>query len=467
MSRRLKVSDQIPGVSCLTRLTNASRRLFEKWSDHLGSERANIIRNTNKIVCFDGDIEKPLLGLKDTEVAIIKEHVQIIIHSASSINLRAPLAKLISPIINASLSVAMLARECSKFERFVYISSAFSNAHCHDPSGTPSAEISETLHTLKDGSLTLETAETEYETILQFGDLDQSFESHFPWAYGYAKHLTERLLTRLFDNHPQRLLIVRPSIIGPAQSYPFPGYEVPGSAPLTMVAAAMLFDPAIKVNFNSSYTEPMACSHHDEVPVDVVVSRLIMHLVYGAYGIIHAVAGRNMRFSSAHIWQEIMSQRLLPWSVRVAWSNVHWDTNNMHPVARTFAVFGTSYIFGDDRTQELWKGLSNEERLIWPLFSHRAKMELSTRRPALKANLEIVLRKQGWPRRLVAFVCKRLDNSAQDNKKNPQSQTHTTCKPSTGLNPDITPTAKQTLISPSDYKKAAKVSIVTVLESEL
>lgn len=338
----------------------------------------------------------------------IKQDVQILIHSASSINLRAPLAKLIAPIIDASLAVANLARSCEKFEHFVYISTAYSNSHLHDQSKGLNTDISEDLHLLQNGALAVEDAEEEYQKITKRGDLEISYKENFPWAYGYAKHLTERLLTNMFMDKTDSLLIIRPSIIGPAEIHPYPGYEVLGSAPLTMIAAAMLLEPSTEITFASPFADPMAQSYLDEVPVDVVVNRIIVHLAARNSGIVHAVSGKAMRFNLGTMWREVMAERLLPWNLTIKWKNVSWHSRELHSIARTFVIAGTSYAFLENRTVGLCGRLSVEDVSKFPLFSTRSTLGLSARRHALKENLEFILQKKGWPAGLSALATKAL-----------------------------------------------------------
>lgn len=181
-----------------------SRRLFRVWDKTLPTALAAQLRGCGRITVFDGDIEKPLLGLSDKQVLVLQEKVQCIIHSASSINLRARLPKLVNCIIEASLTTAQLAQSCSRLERLVYISTAFANSHLHDRRGIQKAEAYEEVYTTRDGLLDRDSAEEELEEVRKHGAIAEDHTRYFPFSYGYAKHLTERLLLNMFESSPVR-----------------------------------------------------------------------------------------------------------------------------------------------------------------------------------------------------------------------------------------------------------------------
>lgn len=178
------------------------RRLFKVWDKILPLELAAQLRDCGRITVFDGDIEKPLLGLSDKQVLVLQENVQYIIHSASSINLRAKLPRLVNCIIEASLTMAQLAQSCPRLERLVYISTAFANSHLHDPCGLQKAEAYEQIYAMRDGLLDRDSAEEELEEVRKYGAISEDHTRYFPFSYGYAKHLTERLLLNMFESSP-------------------------------------------------------------------------------------------------------------------------------------------------------------------------------------------------------------------------------------------------------------------------
>lgn len=124
-------------------------------------------------------------------------------------------------------------------------------------------------------------------------------------------------------------------------AFPYPAYEVPGSAPLTMMAAAILLEPWTRFRLSSPYPDPSTQSHHDEVPVDVVVNRLVVHLAAGTQGIVHAVSGPERRFASGALFAAMNKERRLFWKLKLSWRNVDWHTRDIHMVGRIYVVSPT------------------------------------------------------------------------------------------------------------------------------
>lgn len=172
------------------------------WAKNLSPSLSQELYGSGKITVWDGDIEKPNLGLLEGQLRTIQDNAEIIVHCASSINLGARLPRLVAPVIDASLAMAWLAKGCEKLERFIYVSTAMSNTHLHDAGGKQLPAIEERLYPLQNGNLTLETAERELLEVHERGAITEDHMLYFPFAYGYAKHLTERLITNMFHDDP-------------------------------------------------------------------------------------------------------------------------------------------------------------------------------------------------------------------------------------------------------------------------
>ena len=193
-------------------------RLFRVWDQTLPAHLATQLRTCGRITVFDGDIEKPLLGLNEKQIMILKQGVQHIIHSASSINLKASLPKLVPCIIEATLTIAEMAQSFPLLERFVYISTAFANSHLHDVTGILKAEAREVVHPMRDGLLDLESATDELDQVRKYGAIAEDHTRYFPFSYGYAKHLTERLLIGMFESSPV-CSAIKPKCTGMSKGY--------------------------------------------------------------------------------------------------------------------------------------------------------------------------------------------------------------------------------------------------------
>ena len=293
----------------------------------------------------------------------------VYIHAASSINLQRSLSSISTSIVEPSLAIAEIALSSPRMERFVYVSTAYANAHLHNLHDGIDTVISEKIYPLRPGDG--DSTELEYGDLRASSDPPEYRFYNFPFAYTYAKHLTERLLLRRFtaQERASSLLILRPSIIGPALQEPYPYYEIPGSAPATSFLAAVIPTLSMRMSFASRFPDPFNQSNFDEVPVDIVVNRLLMHVSRRSSGIVHAVAGKAARRSFAELWTGAMTERKLPWSPRLVWhKDLDWRDRSLHPIARLFVILGTSYVFEAEATEELWGEMDEAEREMFPLW---------------------------------------------------------------------------------------------------
>lgn len=172
----------------------------------------------------------------------------------------------------------------------------------------------------------------------------------FPFAYAYAKHLTERLITHKFNKHDisNKLLIIRPSAIAPAIEFPYQGFSSPASTPSTVLAASIVLYPGRHMVIAGRCQDPWKETTMDEVPVDVVVDRLLIHTAFATSGCIHAVRGENERFPFEAWWKPLMGKRRIPWRVKPAWKEVDWHSSKSHPSARIYKVLGASFAFSQE-----------------------------------------------------------------------------------------------------------------------
>ncbi|KKK24453.1 hypothetical protein P175DRAFT_0356063 [Aspergillus ochraceoroseus IBT 24754] len=377
-------------------------RLREQWRRILSSELADPMLDPRRVTVLDGDILKPDFGLPPREVERLQGVVEIVIHSASSINLGSRLSKIAAVIIGASEMVSEFALKCPKLDQFAYISTAYVNAFLYAETDALDTEVEEKVYALRNAQ---GRAADEWALVRSQGS-SGAYEAHeFPWAYAYAKHLTERLLMERFEARSQqqqqqsRLLILRPSIIGPAKSFPFPAYCVPTSSPLTMMIAGSALDPSKGYKFHTRCPNPATQSTADEVPVDIVVDRLLAHLGARTPGPVHAVSGKRARWTFQDWWCAVNILNPSPRGpVLPEWtSSLHWRSPELHPVARLHAVIGTSFHFHDDKTERLWESLSVEDRLDLQLFAmlpseYAAPVWVHERRAALAVGVNDAMR---------------------------------------------------------------------------
>ncbi len=80
-----------------------------------------------KAVVLKGDVTAPGLGLSTADRAHVQQEVQIVIHSAASIELEADVHATLRANFLGTLETAALAGECAHLRAFVHISSAYVN----------------------------------------------------------------------------------------------------------------------------------------------------------------------------------------------------------------------------------------------------------------------------------------------------------------------------------------------------
>ncbi|PYH31857.1 male sterility domain-containing protein [Aspergillus neoniger CBS 115656] len=350
--------------------------LSGKWHQHLPFDTAQWLLDHPRITILDGDMMKPSLGLGADHIEMLKRNVHIIIHAASSINLAQRLQKMWHSVIRATEYAVELGLQCDKLERFVYVSTAYTNTHLCSLSPKGDVDIKERIISLESTSPNNGNSTVDEEYLELYND--------FPWGYGYAKHLSERLVTERFTRHGKydRLLILRPSVIGPAESLPYPGYAVPTSTPMTMIAALFVNHTAFSFELSSRLDDPESDSNLDEVPVDIVVDRLLAHLAYQTQGCVHAVSGRKARISFREVEAAVYQLRWLPWRFRLTWVKENgWNTKKSDAISRLYKIFGTSFDFHEEKTELLMSKLSVEERRTLRLFNTRkvGAFELASR----------------------------------------------------------------------------------------
>ncbi|XHF97136.1 hypothetical protein AWENTII_000738 [Aspergillus wentii] len=344
-------------------------RLHEQWQQYLPPKIAQALADPTLVTPIQGDILKPNMGISEHELVTVRERVNIIIHAASSINLVQPLHRISDVVTGATQRIAGLALTCDRLDRFVYVSTAYCNSHLHKETDKTEVHIDERFYPLKPS---VRSPWAEWEDLRETGSSVEFKSQDFAWPYSYAKHLAERLLNGMLCHQAQKLLIVRPSIIGPAQQFPYPGFSISSSTPTTIAAASLIFMPSTTFKVGTRSANPDRECTLDEVSVDVVVDRLLAHLAKGSAGIVHAVSGEHGRVLTKSIFDAIVRARRIPWHIEPIWTSQDWHSPDLHPVARLYKILGTSFNFKETKTERIWGRLEERERRGLQLFQARA-----------------------------------------------------------------------------------------------
>ena len=330
------------------------------------------LRLSCKLTIWDGDITKPDLGLSAEQRQLVCDKVSVIVHSASSINLRRPLQYMTDQVIEPSLAIGSWALSCKDLTRFVYISTAFSSVFLEEsPEGLAEGSRSHIEEQIRDiPSNPPISAQEELANLKMHGTCSKYTGVRHPFSYTYAKNLAERLLLDLFSEAKREdtLTIFRPCCIGPAESRPYPFYEIPGSCPISIVLAGALALPPTRQRFSSHLADP-SCATINEIPIDMVVNRLIAHAAFATSGCINATGGEACQMRITEFSQTAHKLRQFWWgNPTYRWTNDHWKSDKLSPLARLFVVFGCALTFSEKKTHLIWDRMGHVEQSKWPLY---------------------------------------------------------------------------------------------------
>lgn len=346
-------------------------RLWKVWSTNLPADLVEKLQASQKLVVWDGDITHANCALDTRQLATLQKNVSVFIHGAATINLQKPLEFYTRNIVHPSVMLAEMALKCDNLVRFIYVSTALANAFlrssCDKDIDGADSFIEETIRHIRGRE---SIAENELFDLETFGTTPEYAFGGFFWKYSYAKHLTERLVLQLFQRvqSENRLLIFRPSCIGPAETKPYPCYEIPGAAPITTGAAIIIASPPGQLRMTSYLQTPSAATI-DEIPVDMVVNRLIAHTATGTSGFVHAVAGIENAWKSEDVMKMANKARRIWWGkIKVVWCPENTAPGNISPLSILFPPIGCSFGYSQTKTEMIWNEMNDLERSTWYLF---------------------------------------------------------------------------------------------------
>lgn len=154
-----------------------------------------------KLVAISGDVAEENLGISPSDREILINNVNLIIHSAATLDFHEPLRPTVVTNLLGTRRVTQLAKEVRHLHSFVHVSSAYVNSYlveCDEilyPAPANAESVIEMVTSLNDEELQAKQA---------------SLLGEHPNTYTFTKHLAEHEVAKCADKFPCG--IVRPSM---------------------------------------------------------------------------------------------------------------------------------------------------------------------------------------------------------------------------------------------------------------
>ncbi|KAF5280112.1 hypothetical protein FQA39_LY18146 [Lamprigera yunnana] len=251
----------------------------------------SIERVFRRLKVIAGDVSQPKLGLSTSERQILVENVNVIFHSAATLDFADGLKPTVLINLLGTRQVLELAAECRDLTAFVHVSSAYVNSFLLEadeiiyPLNNDAKKIIELVNKLTEKELNKETLDI--------------LKGH-PNTYTFTKQMAEHEVQKMEKRFP--CAIVRPSMITGAWKEPVPGWTNSKNGPQGFfMGAAKGIIRRLPVGKNLIY---------DYIPVDLVVNQLIVAGCYagieksGKVHVFHATSSTRQPFR----WVEIQNK---------------------------------------------------------------------------------------------------------------------------------------------------------------
>ena len=198
---RLRFRSDILGSEIFHTLRKEKGEGFDRWANSL-------------VVPIAGDLLVSRIGISDPDRARLCSEVNVIIHSAASVDFDLPLEEATAINVDGSLAMLELAQECTQLRSHVHVSTCYVNAHLN-------GIVKETVYP-SPFDIHEMYARIKRSSSDQLARDRQSILGEWPNTYTFTKFLTEHLLLAKRGSVP--LVVCRPSIISAALQEPVPGW---------------------------------------------------------------------------------------------------------------------------------------------------------------------------------------------------------------------------------------------------
>lgn len=215
----------------------------------------------DKLIPIGGDVGLLDLGISEADRRTLIANVNVIIHSAATLDFHEPLKPTVEINLLGTRRVTELAQSVSNLNAFVHVSSAYVNAYlveCDEilyPAPANPENIIEMVEKLSEDELAAKQA---------------SVLGEHPNTYTFTKHLAEHEVAKCAAKFPCG--IVRPSMITGSWKEPVPGWTISKNGPQGfLMGASKGVIRRLPIGSGLIY---------DYIPVDTVVNQI---LVTGQY----------------------------------------------------------------------------------------------------------------------------------------------------------------------------------------
>lgn len=226
--------------------------VFEKLLENKSVEDAFA-----KVIVIAGDVGQPDLGLSDADKKTLTENVNVIIHSAATLDFKETLKMNVDINLLGTRRCLELGKQCRNLNVFVHVSSAYVNSFLKD--------CKEVIYDLaQDPEHIINLASSHPEAELE--EMTPSLLGEHPNTYTFTKQMAEHAVREHEAIFP--CTIVRPSMIVGAWKEPTPGWTISKNGPQGfLMGAAKGVIRRLPVGKELVY---------DYVPVDIVVNELLV-----------------------------------------------------------------------------------------------------------------------------------------------------------------------------------------------
>lgn len=241
------------GKEVSARLEELSKNpVYEKLRELRGAEIFQ------KLVALGGDVGEDNLGLSPVDRRLLTENVNVVFHSAATLDFEATLRPSVNINLLGTRRVVQLCKEISHLEALVHVSSAYVNSN-------RKGGAEEVLYPAPEdaGKVIDLTASLSDEAL---DDLTPKLLNDHINTYTFTKALAEHEVANAISQVPSA--IVRPSMITCAWKEPVPGWTISKNGPTGFImGAAKGVVRRLPINKDIVY---------DYIPVDTVINELIV-----------------------------------------------------------------------------------------------------------------------------------------------------------------------------------------------